>query len=448
MAASNSHNSNDTVVSLAELRQQDGVDGRPLWVCISGVAYDVSQWQHCHPGGSLILRNHAAADATDEFYAFHDMQSPALQAALQKHRIGRLDKTIPIPNATADYRALRRQLHGLGFFRLSLPYSCTKFLFCYVCLAVAVVFALSPTSCTWLPGSSYLPTSIVVRVMLSAFFTAEYWKQCAGLAHDLLHNSVLPIQYQGDFNWLGWLTMSVGFGMSSRVWQKEHNIHHSLCLRLSGEDLQFRIPWFLHELQIPFAKQLGVNVAVAKFAHVLVVPFALVVSRWSMYGFSWYGCFKSKYPVLDAIGLLIHHCTYFCMLFLIPSGYRFLFVVVTGFMFGIILFQIALSHWEPDRPMTKQQQEANFFAMTMLSTRDYASSWYSAWWHVGLDYQIEHHLFPRMPRHKLKAASVFVRELCQKHNLPYHTVSWYWALVTTLQRLRSISIILSSSPAS
>lgn len=47
------------------------------------------------------------------------------------------------------------------------------------------------------------------------------------------------------------------------------------------------------------------------------------------------------------------------------------------------------------------------------------------WLHGGLQFQIEHHLFPSLPRHNLRQASLLVRPLCQDMGLPYHCPSFF-----------------------
>ena len=47
--------------------------------------------------------------------------------------------------------------------------------------------------------------------------------------------------------------------------------------------------------------------------------------------------------------------------------------------------------------------------------RDYMSMW--------LNYQIEHHLFPRLPMLKYRAIQPRVKALCKKHNVPYRQES-------------------------
>jgi linoleoyl-CoA desaturase len=43
-----------------------------------------------------------------------------------------------------------------------------------------------------------------------------------------------------------------------------------------------------------------------------------------------------------------------------------------------------------------------------------------SWFVGGLNYQVEHHLFPRVSHIHYPAISKIVREHCAKHNIPYH----------------------------
>lgn len=45
------------------------------------------------------------------------------------------------------------------------------------------------------------------------------------------------------------------------------------------------------------------------------------------------------------------------------------------------------------------------------------------WWYGGLNYQIEHHLFPALPRHQLRAAQPIVRAFCRERGIPKHETS-------------------------
>jgi fatty acid desaturase len=59
-------------------------------------------------------------------------------------------------------------------------------------------------------------------------------------------------------------------------------------------------------------------------------------------------------------------------------------------------------------------------------------------WYGGLNFQIEHHLFPTMPRCSLRRAAPIVREFCRKESIPYREtwpIPFYWNLIRYMHRV-------------
>jgi delta8-fatty-acid desaturase len=63
--------------------------------------------------------------------------------------------------------------------------------------------------------------------------------------------------------------------------------------------------------------------------------------------------------------------------------------------------------------------------------------------HGGLHLQVTHHLFPRMPRHNLRQASLLVKEYCNEQDIKYIEHGWLdgyvyssraWAMLTRRNR--------------
>ena len=57
----------------------------------------------------------------------------------------------------------------------------------------------------------------------------------------------------------------------------------------------------------------------------------------------------------------------------------------------------------------------------------------------GLNYQIEHHLFPTLPRHNLAKIQNRVQSLCERHGLLYETCGMGVGTVRVLQRLAHVA---------
>ena len=70
-------------ISRSELLENDGQDGKKLWVLIHGKVYDVTNFKH--PGGKEILMDEIGEDRGDEFESIH---SPAAKRDMPKYLIG------------------------------------------------------------------------------------------------------------------------------------------------------------------------------------------------------------------------------------------------------------------------------------------------------------------------------------------------------------------------
>ena len=61
----------------------------------------------------------------------------------------------------------------------------------------------------------------------------------------------------------------------------------------------------------------------------------------------------------------------------------------------------------------------------MMATNNVSCPVWMDWFHGGLQYQIEHHLFPDLPRHHLRAASAYVRPMCENLGIKYHSPTFF-----------------------
>ena len=62
--------------------------------------------------------------------------------------------------------------------------------------------------------------------------------------------------------------------------------------------------------------------------------------------------------------------------------------------------------------------------------------------YFGLNYQIEHHLFPAMPRNNLRKAQQLVKEFCRTHSIPYCETSVLQSYRAILHAMREVSASL------
>jgi len=153
-----------------------------------------------------------------------------------------------------------------------------------------------------------------------------------------------------------------------------------------------------------------------------------------------YKRYNNDYKV-EAVGLFIHWLYVFVLLFYLPSwGWRITWFIVSeflsGFGIGIVVF---FNHYSCDK--YPSSLAGNFVCLQLWTTRNMTPGVLTDWICGGLNYQIEHHLFPAMPRHNLYKASFKVKAFCAENNLPYLCSDFYEGLQKVLYFLNSIGQI-------
>ena len=108
---------------------------------------------------------------------------------------------------------------------------------------------------------------------------------------------------------------------------------------------------------------------------------------------------------------------------------RFACVLTSHVVCGLMLHtMISASHFSRDMYNGRPCAElTNWVKLQLSGTLNYATSRAWDWLYGGLQFQIEHHLYPRLSRRHLRAASTHVEALCSKLGLEYHAISFYEA---------------------
>jgi NADPH-dependent stearoyl-CoA 9-desaturase len=89
---------------------------------------------------------------------------------------------------------------------------------------------------------------------------------------------------------------------------------------------------------------------------------------------------------------------------------------------------------------TQAKNRARWYVMQVEGARNFDIPKFVSILSGGLDRQIEHHLFPRLPPNRLREISPRVRAICEKHGVKYKSASWPRTLrevVGTLAKLAS-----------
>jgi fatty acid desaturase len=121
----------------------------------------------------------------------------------------------------------------------------------------------------------------------------------------------------------------------------------------------------------------------------------------------------------EAALLAAHIAVYVTALLLVLSPAKALvFVVVQQGLLGVYL-GCAFAPNHKGMPTPTGSDAASFLRRQVLTSRNVRPGWLVDWVLGGLNYQIEHHLFPSMPRANLKRARPLVQAYCARNDLPY-----------------------------
>ncbi|MEC4018735.1 fatty acid desaturase family protein [Streptomyces sp. H27-D2] len=250
-----------------------------------------------------------------------------------------------------------------------------------------------------------------------AGFLAAVFGQIALITHDLAHRQVFRKRQGSELG--GRLFGNLGIGMSYGWWMNKHTRHHAnpnheeldpdvnpdILVWSEGQAKESKgIPRFIGRYQAYFFFPLltleGFNLHVAGM-RALTSP-------------------AMKRKGLEATLLAIHCAAYLAALFLVLSpGKALVFLFVHQALFGVYLgCTFAPNH--KGMPTLKGDDRPDFLRRQVLTSRNVRGGLLTDIALGGLNYQIEHHLFPSMPTPHLRHAQVIVREYCAELDIPYH----------------------------
>ena len=147
-----------------------------------------------------------------------------------------------------------------------------------------------------------------------------------------------------------------------------------------------------------------------------------------------------KYPVTEPLLMTAHFVVYLGLLFyLLDPWHAVLFIVVHQALFGLFTGSVFAPNHK-GMLMLNKDSRLDFLRQQVLTARNVKAHPLTDFWYGGLNYQIEHHLFPSMPRNKLREAQKVVKPFCYTHSISYHetgVLQSQWEILRYLQEASS-----------
>jgi fatty acid desaturase len=277
-----------------------------------------------------------------------------------------------------------------------------------------------------------------------AFPAAFIYGQFGFLAHEATHNQIMKGSKENYA--LSLFLFNFILGGSRGWWADKHNAHHAQPNRVGTDPDIEGGPIAITNDQTTGAH--GVTRTVMRRQATAIWPLLTVSAiqiRLYSSGFIWGR--KARNTVAEAVLFILHQVVYLGGLMLILGpGMGAIFALAHQMLLGFYLGSVFLPN-HTGMPTLEPDENMDFLHRQVLTGRDIRSNWITDFMFGALNCQIEHHLFPAMPRYGLRKASVIVREFCKEHDISYHETGAWEAYVEVYHHLKSVARNLIPIPA-
>jgi fatty acid desaturase len=271
--------------------------------------------------------------------------------------------------------------------------------------------------------------------LVTAAYLAVVFTQLAFVGHDAGHRQIFRSRRAN--NLVGLVHANLLVGISFGWWVAKHDRHHS---NPNHEDLDPDIDIPALAFTAGQARdRRGLARVVARYQAFLFFPLLLLEAA-QLHVASVKAVVRDtgRATMVEGLLLVLHVVGYLTALFLVLSPLQAaVFVLVQQGLFGLYLgCSFAPNH--KGMPTLSEAEELDFLRSQVLTSRNVRGSRLVDWLLGGLNYQIEHHLFPNMPRPNLRRAQPLVRAFLSQHDLPYTEASMFGSYAEALRHLHSV----------
>jgi fatty acid desaturase len=270
--------------------------------------------------------------------------------------------------------------------------------------------------------------------LLVAAFLAFVFTQIAFIGHDAGHRQIFQSARKSAV--LG-LFCTLLTAISYSWWTEKHNQHHRHPNHLEWDpDVRLRSLTF-SETQIGHPQ--GWRLCLIKHQAYLFVPMLLLQSfAIRVHSLRFLLNQHRRARVVEWLLMVCHLVLYLGGVFLLLGLWKGMsFILVHQMLFGLYMGSVFAPNHKGMLVLTGNSR-LDRLRQQILTARNVRAHPLTDFWFGGLNYQIEHHLFPQLARNQLKDAQTTVRAFCQAHAIPYYETSILQAYRETLRCLHQV----------
>jgi fatty acid desaturase len=328
----------------------------------------------------------------------------------------------PIRKVQAGYAELKRIVKERGLLEKQPGFLTGRIIITLVLLAISVAL-MCVSSSLWLQ----IPNAV---------FMAFIFGQRGFIANDVGHRQAFRTPKINDR--VGLLFANLLLGMSFGWWVDKHNKHHAHTnMHDHDPDIDIIVLAFTEEDAL---EKRGIPRFIVKYQAFFFFPM-LTFQAYSLRvgSIGWLMQPQVKRRVLESF-LLIMHGVLLAGLSIGTLGLLngLIFLVIQQALFGLYLASVFAPNHK-GMPIIDEDMEIDFMRHQILTSRNVRPTPFRDVWYGGLNYQIEHHLFPTLARNKLREVRDIVKEFCSQHGIEYYETTMAGSYAEILQHLHEVS---------
>ena len=321
-----------------------------------------------------------------------------------------------------EYAGLKQIMKQKGLLDQQPLYYTYKILFTLGLLAVSLAFLLLVHN-FWLQ-------------LLNAVFLSFVFTQISYLGHDSGHRQLFRTTRTTEL--CGFIVGNFLVGWSWSWWIDKHNRHHGHPNQVDL-DPDIEVPFLAFTEEAARSKQ-GFLRFTVKYQAFLILPLELLAAlSFLIFSVRFLLEKKARYPVAELLVMAVHYVLYLGLLLSQLSIWQaVVFILIHRALFGLYLGSVAAPNHKGMLVLDKDSR-LDFLRQQVLTARNVKAGAFTDFWYGGLNYQIEHHLFPTMPRNRLREAQQIVKAFCKEYSISYHETGMLESYREILQCLHEVS---------
>jgi fatty acid desaturase len=286
--------------------------------------------------------------------------------------------------------------------------------------------------------SIFFLTQHIGIILVNAVFLALIYGRFGLLAHDFGHMQMCKSTRVNNI--FGYISGTV-VGLSYPWWKDKHNAHHAHTNH-DFKDPDIDLPVLAYSENQARRKK-GIARFIVKHQGWFFLPIQLL-SAISLRYSSWQYVLKRRKRTEFALELFLsslHATIYLAILFSTQVWWvAILFIIVHQHVWSLYITSIFAPNHK-GMPIL-EGEVVDFMREQILTSRNIRPNIITDYYYGHLNYQIEHHLFPTLPRHNMKKARKIVKKFCREKGIEYYETGVIRSYIEIVQHMHKISLCL------